>query len=259
MSLRVIFTILLTMLFIPSLAHAENTMVRSLHSPGTVIYKTSKPTSLSSQTGILSSVQWGSIISRKTGGWLHVRSNRTGWVRSNAVEFRHIPSTTCSPSHSYGTPGNGSQKGAFLFPSENPDWFAWDWRTQMRGGSDFARWGNCAVIHKVMKAIREYRKNNPDSPPVTLGDISKRFGGQIYGHATHQNGTVMDLYYPRKDKQLEEAQTVSQVDTRLSRSFLRSLLRSGAKQVLIGPTVNIPAGGKVVRAPNHDDHFHVIY
>jgi murein endopeptidase len=163
------------------------------------------------------------------------------------------------PSRSIGTPGYGRLLHGVLFPAFGPDHFAWNWREQRIGGSARTRWGHCRVIRAVLRGIAAYRRRNPEAPPVAVGDMGLRHGGEIDGHSTHENGRQIDLYFPRRDRRLREPHTVAQVDTRLSRELVRAMLRAGAKTVLIGPSIRIRASAGVLRWPHHDDHLHAMF
>lgn len=162
------------------------------------------------------------------------------------------------PSRSIGSPGNGRLVHGVLFPAKGPDHFAWNFRAQRIGGSHRTRWGNCRVVRAVLRGIAAYRHRNPDAPPVAVGDMGLRHGGEIDGHSTHENGRQIDIYYPRRDRNLREPHAVAQVDTRLAGELVRAMLRVRAKLVLIGPHIRIDTSARVIRWPNHDDHLHAM-
>jgi hypothetical protein len=162
-------------------------------------------------------------------------------------------------SRSIGAPGHGSLVHGVLFPASGPDHFAWNFRAQRVGGSDRSRWGHCRVVRAVLLGLAAYRQRNPDAPPVAVGDMGLRHGGEIGRHSTHENGRQIDLYYPRRDRGRREPQTVAQVDVRLSRELVRAMLDSGAERVLIGPHLRIRTSARVMRWPNHDDHLHAMF
>jgi murein endopeptidase len=170
-----------------------------------------------------------------------------------------LPDCHRHPSRSIGSPGHGRLIDGVLFPASGPDHFAWNFRTQRIGGSDRTRWGNCRVVRAVLLGLAAYHARNPGAPPVAVGDMGLRRGGPIDGHATHQNGRQIDLYYPRRDRRLREPSRVAQVDLRLSRELVGAMLRAGAYRVLIGPHIRIATSARVTRWPNHDDHLHVMF
>ena len=170
-----------------------------------------------------------------------------------------LPDCRDHPSRSIGSPGAGRLEHGVLFPATGLDHFAWNFREQRIGGSDRTRWGDCRVVRAVLRGLAAYRRRNPDAPPVAVGDLSLRHGGEIDGHSTHENGRQIDLYFPRGDRRLREPRTVAQVDLRLTRELVRAILDAGADSVLIGPSIEIRAAAGVVRWPHHDDHLHAIF
>jgi len=163
------------------------------------------------------------------------------------------------PSRSIGTPGNGRLVDGVLFPAWGPDHFPWNFREQRIGGSGRTRWGNCHVVRAVLRGLAAYHRRNPHAPRVAVGDMGLRHGGDIDGHATHENGRQIDLYFPRRDRKLREPRAVGQVDLKLSRELVRAMLDVGAHRVLIGPDIHIATPPRVMRWPNHDDHLHAMF
>jgi murein endopeptidase len=182
-----------------------------------------------------------------------------GVARSAGAEGPILPSCKHHQSRSIGSSGYGHVVHGVLFPAAGPDHFAWNWREQRIGGSDRTRWGHCLVVRAVLRGIAAYRRRNPEAPPVAVGDMGLRHGGEIDGHSTHENGRQIDLYYPRRDRRLREPHTVAQVDLRLSGELVRAMLNAGAKTVLIGPHIRIRTSPGMIRWPNHDDHLHAMF
>lgn len=191
--------------------------------------------------------------------WLRVAAaGQTGWTEQQ--DTSPAPACKVNQSHASGTPSNGHQTGAVLFPAVTADTFAWNFRDQRIGGSHATRWGQCNVVRKVLRAIAAYRRDNPGAPQVAVGDLSRRRGGEIDGHDTHENGKQVDIYYPRNDGQRMEPHTVAQVNQRLARSLVKHLLATGFKTAYIGQnTTGIPTSPRVRRWPNHDDHVHLFF
>jgi murein endopeptidase len=178
---------------------------------------------------------------------------------ASALPRQDLPDCAAHPSQSFGSPGHGRLEHGVLFPATGPGHFAWNFRAQRIGGSDRTRWGNCRVVRAVLIGLALYRARNPDAPLVAVGDMSLRHGGPIDGHATHQNGRQIDIYYPRRDRRRSEPHTIAQVDTRLSRELVRAMLDVGAYGVLVGPHIRIPTSARVMRWPDHDDHLHAMF
>ena len=182
-----------------------------------------------------------------------------GGARSDAHSRLPLPDCHRHPSRSIGSPGNGRLAGGVLFPARGPDHFAWNFREQRIGGSDRTRWGDCRVVRAVLLGLAAYRRHDPDAPPVAVGDMGLRDGGEIDHHSTHENGRQIDLYYPRRDRARREPHTIAQVDMRLSRELVRAILAAGAQRVLVGPHIRVAASPRVIHFPHHDDHVHAMF
>jgi murein endopeptidase len=183
----------------------------------------------------------------------------TGVASAIARPPQDVPDCAGHPSLSIGSPGRGRLEHGVLFPAVGPDHFAWNFRAQRIGGSDRTRWGNCRVVRAVLRGLALYRRRNPDAPLAAVGDMGLRSGGPIDGHATHQNGRQVDIYYPRRDRRRREPHGIAQVDMRLSRELVRAMLDAGAYRVLVGPHIEIRTSARVMRWPNHDDHVHAMF
>jgi murein endopeptidase len=194
---------------------------------------------------------------RRLGGLLLICLLALGAGRAGAAD--HVPDCHRHPSRSIGSPGDGRLVHGVLFPAAGPDHFAWNFRRQRIGGADRTRWGDCRVVRAVLGGLAAYRARNPGAPPVAVGDMGLRHGGEIDRHATHENGRQIDLYFPRRDRRLSEPHTVAQVDLRLTRELVRAMLDAGAERVLIGPRIRIRTPAGVIRWPHHDDHLHAIF
>jgi murein endopeptidase len=182
----------------------------------------------------------------------------TGAAQSAAARA-NLPDCERQRSLSIGSPGSGRLVNGVLFPATGPDHFAWNFRAQRIGGSDRTRWGHCHVVRTVLRGLAAYRDRNPGAPPVAVGDLSLRHGGEIDGHSTHENGRQIDIYYPRRDRKHQEPHRVAQVDLRLTHELVRAILHAGADQLLIGPNIRISTPPGVIRWPNHDDHLHAMF
>jgi murein peptide amidase A len=112
--------------------------------------------------------------------------------------------------------------------------------------------------------IEEFAAAHPDAPRVGVGDLSRRDGGDFGprfgwpGHASHQNGLDVDVYYPRLDRKERAPVRVRQVDLRLSQDLVDRFVAAGATKVFVGPSTPLRGPRGVVEAlPMHDNHIHV--
>jgi len=51
------------------------------------------------------------------------------------------------------------------------------------------------LVNAVARAAAEVDEQRPGGAPLMVGDLSKRFGGQIAGHRTHRTGRDVDLLF----------------------------------------------------------------
>ena len=163
------------------------------------------------------------------------------------------------PSRSIGTPDDGRLVAGVLFPAQGRDHVSWNVREQRSGGLDRTRWGDCRVVRAVLGGLAAYRRRSPHAPRVAVGDMSLRHGGDIDGHTTHENGREIDLFFPRRDRDLREPDTDAQVDLELARSLVEAMLHAGASRVLIGPDIDIATPRHVIRRPQYAEHMHVMF
>jgi murein endopeptidase len=172
---------------------------------------------------------------------------------------------TVTASRALGRPFRGGRlvRGVQL-PVSGPDHLTWDAPLQRMPNRPWRRWGTDVLVATLLQVLAEHRVAHPESPPILIGDLSRptggifdqRFGG--LGHASHQNGLDVDVYYPRKDRRLVEATRPSQVDRRLSQDLVDRFLAAGAEFVFVGRRVGLRGPkARVTRIAHHDDHLHV--
>ena len=116
----------------------------------------------------------------------------------------------------------------------------------------------------LLRVLDEYAAAHPEAGRVGIGDLSRpdggvfdeRFGGR--GHASHQNGLDVDVYYPRLDGQELRAARPAQVQRALSQDLVTRFVRAGAVKVFVGLRVGLRGPRrKVEPLIYHDDHMHV--
>jgi murein endopeptidase len=112
--------------------------------------------------------------------------------------------------------------------------------------------------------LAEVRARHPEMPRLAIGDLSRPQGGSFgrtrdfIGHASHQNGLDVDIYYPRDDRRRGKPKTVDGVNRRDAQRLVDAFVDAGAEYVFVGLRVGLTGPRKVVQAiPHHDDHLHV--
>jgi murein endopeptidase len=129
---------------------------------------------------------------------------------------------------------------------------------------DWRRWGTDDLVRTTLGVIRDFRRAHPGAQRVGVGDLSLRRGGYFgpevgggIGHATHQNGLDVDVYYPRIDRRERPPDTPADVDVALAQDLVDRFVAAGATTIYVGP--NLPLSGPagvVTPLVNHDNHLH---
>jgi penicillin-insensitive murein endopeptidase len=160
--------------------------------------------------------------------------------------------------HSIGLPFSGRLVEGTQLPVEGPDWVTWSPATDSSPNQASRLYGNERTIRAILDVVTAYRATHPRAPRVVVGDISRRGGGWMNEHVSHQNGLDVDVYYPRRDRRLRAPASPSQVDRRLAQDLLDRFLAAGAQIVFVGYSSGLRGpGGVVVPYPNHENHMHV--
>lgn len=178
---------------------------------------------------------------------------------------REWPRVSWRRSLALGAPWDGRLLRGVRLPRAGEHFFTWDPVLSGAPNRHWRRWGSARLLRLVLRVVREHRVANPGAPRVGIGDLSRprggdfgpRFGG--LGHASHQNGLDVDVYYPRRDGLELRADRVRQVDLELARDLLERFLAVPAVEVVfVGPATGLDGPSKRVAAlVHHDDHMHV--
>lgn len=65
-------------------------------------------------------------------------------------------------------------------------------------------WGTGESVKAIQTAISNYRKKFSSAPKVHIGDISKKGGGKLSPHVSHQHGRDVDIGYVLQGDQADE-------------------------------------------------------
>jgi hypothetical protein len=168
-------------------------------------------------------------------------------------------------SRSLGVPWEGRLIGGVQLAADGDEFVTWDPVRKRSPNRGWRRYGNSRLVSTLLGVLREYAAAHPAAPRVVVGDLSRRGGGDFgarfggIGHASHQNGLDVDVYYPRRDRRERPPRVPRQIDRRLAQDLLRRFVAAGAAKVFVGPSTGLrgpPAIVEVLPA-YHDNHMHV--
>jgi hypothetical protein len=168
-------------------------------------------------------------------------------------------------SRSLGVPWDGRLVGGVRLPAESASHFTWDPVLRRSPNREWRMYGNARLVRTTLRVLRAFAAANPDAPRIGVGDLSRRRGGDFgsrfggIGHASHQNGLDVDIYYPRRDRRELAPRAPRQIDRALAQGLLDRFVAAGAAKVFIGPNTGLrgpPATVEVLPA-YHDNHMHV--
>jgi murein endopeptidase len=149
-------------------------------------------------------------------------------------------------------------------PSEGEHFFTWDPILNVKPNRPWRRYGTDRLVRVLLRVLEEFHAANPGAPRVAVGDLSRTNGGDFGprygwpGHASHQNGLDVDVYYPRLDARERGPANVAQVDRARAQDLVDRFVRAGAKFVFVGLRVGLRGPRRIVQAiPAHDNHLHV--
>ena len=167
-------------------------------------------------------------------------------------------------SRSLGVPWDGTLVGGVQLASEGEHFFTWDSVRKRSPNRSWRRYGNRRLVRTLLRVLRDYAAAHPDAPRVGIGDLSRPHGGDFgarfggLGHASHQNGLDVDVYYPRRDRRERPPKAPRQIDRKLAQDLVARFVEAGAAKVFVGPNTGLKGPPAVVEELiHHDNHVHV--
>lgn len=141
-------------------------------------------------------------------------------------------------------------------------------------------WGTPPTIEGIVAAIARYREVHPDAPLVQVGDISRKNGGPLREHVSHQEGRDVDIGYVfetsedgRKTMDLtrswalvrsfaaDENVAVIFMDYKVQKRLFEHAQSLGVDEAELHRLFEYPRGhdedAVFYHWPGHDRHFHV--
>ena len=173
-------------------------------------------------------------------------------------------STPVLRSRSIGEPFAGRTEGDVALRPQGATFFSWDPIQRRQPNRLDRRYGTDLLVVYLERVLAGYKADHPRAPRVGIGDLSRPGGGPFgsefggLGHASHQNGRDVDLYYPRLDRREQPPDSPDQIDRRLSQDLVDRFVESGAQFVFVGPRTGLRGPrGRVQVIALHDDHLHL--
>jgi murein endopeptidase len=177
---------------------------------------------------------------------------------------RERPPIEWRESTAIGAPSAGRLEDGVKLPGAGASFFTWDPIQRESPNRGWRRWGTDHLVRTTLRVVREFARAHPNAPRIGIGDLSRPHGGDfgprygLPGHASHQNGLDVDLYYPRLDRKELSPKTVEQIALPLSQDLVDRFVDRGAEVVFVGPNTGLDGPpGVVVPLVNHDNHIHV--
>ena len=201
--------------------------------------------------------------------WQRVATDgRSGWLlRADTRPARAPkPSRRTCTARAVGSPTHGRLLCGRQLRAQGTGFRTWDFPLSRSPNRPERRWGTVKLISRIEWVARRWQARHPLDARLLVGDLARprggpftaRFGG--IGHASHQNGLDVDLYYPRTDGREREAFRPSQVDRRRARELIALIKRTRPQLMFVGCRVGIPATGRVRHLCSaHENHVHVRY
>jgi murein endopeptidase len=166
-------------------------------------------------------------------------------------------------SRAIGLPYAGRLAGGVPFPPAGEGFATWDPVLKRSPNRLWRRYATVRTVARVLGVLATFREAHPSAPRILVGDLSRPRGGEFgrrfggLGHASHQNGLDVDVYYPRVDRLEQAPRRPDQVDRRLAQDLVDLFVQAGAQKVFVGPRVRLRGPrGVVMPLVHHDDHLH---
>ena len=168
-------------------------------------------------------------------------------------------------SRSHGVPWDGRLVGGVPLAAESEHHFTWDPVRRRSPNRSWRRYGNRRLVRTTVRVLEDYAADHPTAPRVGVGDLSRRGGGDFgarfggIGHASHQNGLDVDVYYPRRDRRQRPPRAPRQIDRPLAQDLVDRFVAEGAAKVFVGPNTGLRGPPAIVEVlpSHHDNHMHV--
>ena len=120
-------------------------------------------------------------------------------------------------------------------------------------------YGTNETVTYLIRCIGEYRRKNPDGPDVVLGNISRKGGGHLDPHKSHQSGRDVDIGYIHKKKYQPVTSMIGtnhrNLDPRKTWDLLWCFLDTGAVDVMYMDTAVLEPLYEHLEVRNFTDRY----
>jgi murein endopeptidase len=167
-------------------------------------------------------------------------------------------------SRAVGLTNHGRLACGVQLPGETDAMITWDSPLGRSPSRGWRRWGTQKLVDRIEDIAIDYGVRFPIGPRLVVGDLSRPNGGEFgtryggVGHASHQNGLDVDIYYPRLDGQETPPEEPSLIDRKRAQWLVNRAAR-GAQYVFIGPNTGLRPPARYVQflPAYHDNHLHL--
>ena len=163
-----------------------------------------------------------------------------------------------------GTYSGGALADGVRLPPAGRAFLTWDPVLRRSPNRAWRRFGTDRLVRTVLVVARGFHASHPRAPRLLVGDLSRPHGGDFgprfgyIGHASHQNGLDVDVYYPRADRREIAPRDARDIDRGLSQELVDRFLAAGAAVIFVGPNTALRGpSGRVEPLVQHDNHLHV--
>ena len=163
-----------------------------------------------------------------------------------------------------GTHTAGRLEQGVRLPAEGRTFFTWDPVLRRSPNRAWRRFGTDRLVRVVLRVAQRYHAAHPRAARMAIGDMSRPRGGDFgpqygyIGHASHQNGLDVDIYYPRADGRELAPRDATEIDRGRSQELVDRFLAAGAQVIFVGPNTGLRGPpGRVQPLAHHDNHLHV--
>ena len=163
-----------------------------------------------------------------------------------------------------GTYSAGALERGVRLPAEGRAFLTWDPVLRRSPNRAWRRWGTDRLVRTVLSVARGFHAAHPSAPRLLIGDLSRPHGGDFgpqfgyVGHASHQNGLDVDVYYPRAHRRPIAPRDAGDIDRALSQELVDRFTAAGAALIFVGPNTGLRGPpGRVQVLAQHDNHLHV--